>query len=149
MALDLLYRNLMVVDGFGKTCLDKTNLWVQKTWEEWSFLPKLWIELQRFDRHIKEPHVLPKFSTKLKEISILQKKINPWYLTYIPQDQNTVVNSLTRTAKSFHMKLCCVGCSILIYFFIPYCLSKIMVFRYHKKKQLEYCIKPILLQDYI
>lgn len=62
---------------------------------------------------IRESQACPNFSTELKLISVLQRRLQSFKISYIPRDHNTLVDSLARTARFFRKELCFFGCYIL------------------------------------
>lgn len=61
---------------------------------------------------IKEPQAWSNFSTELEDIKILQRRFQVSKISYIPLGQNLILDSLIRTARSFHSELCFISCSI-------------------------------------
>ena len=64
---------------------------------------------------IKDPQAWPNFSTEMEVIQTLQICFPDFKISYIPRAQNDIVDSLARTARSFHRNLCFIGCSIPVW----------------------------------
>lgn len=61
---------------------------------------------------VKDPQAWPTFATELKAIKTLQICFPDFKISHIPRVQNGILDSLAKTARSFHRKLCYIGCSI-------------------------------------
>uniref|UniRef100_A0A0D3CGR8 RNase H type-1 domain-containing protein n=1 Tax=Brassica oleracea var. oleracea TaxID=109376 RepID=A0A0D3CGR8_BRAOL len=55
---------------------------------------------------IKNPQAWPNFSTEQEVIQTLQNCFSDFKISNIPSAQNEIVDSLARTARSFHIYLC-------------------------------------------
>ena len=61
---------------------------------------------------IKELHAWPNFLTELEDIKTLQRCFQASKVSYIPLGQNSILDSLIRTAKKFQSELCFISCFI-------------------------------------
>ena len=61
---------------------------------------------------IQDPRAWPNFCTDLKELMKLKNKFAEFSIVFIPRTENVSADSLARIARSFHMDMCYIGCSI-------------------------------------
>ena len=61
---------------------------------------------------LKEPHAWPSFATELERIETLQICFPDFKITHVPRAHNQIFDFLAKTARSFHMELYFIGCSI-------------------------------------
>lgn len=61
---------------------------------------------------IKESQAWPNFARELEVIQTLQIYFPDFKISYTPREQNGIADSLARTARSFNIDLCFIGCSI-------------------------------------
>ncbi|KAL0659940.1 hypothetical protein Bca4012_080525 [Brassica carinata] len=68
---------------------------------------------------IRELQALPSFVTELETIKMLELCFLEFKISHIPRAQNGIFDSLAKSARLFHMKLCYIGCSIPVWLPIP------------------------------
>ncbi|CAG7889314.1 unnamed protein product [Brassica rapa] len=78
MVHGFLHRNILGVDEFGKTYLDKSNLWAKKT-KKTSLLFAFGARSNYLDliSMIEKPHAWPSFSRELKKILSYKEDFEP------------------------------------------------------------------------
>lgn len=64
---------------------------------------------------INDPQAWPNFSTELEVIQLILMCYSDFKITYVPRAHNKIVDSLARNARSFHISLCFIGCSIPVW----------------------------------
>ena len=64
---------------------------------------------------IEEPQASPSFATELEALKMLQLCFPEFKLSNIPKAQNGISDSLAKNARSFHKKLCYIGCYIPVW----------------------------------
>ncbi|KAG5374930.1 hypothetical protein IGI04_039526 [Brassica rapa subsp. trilocularis] len=67
---------------------------------------------------IREPQVWPGFATELEAIKMLKLCFPEFKISHIPRAQNGIYDLLAKSARTFHRKLCYIGC------FVPVWLSR-------------------------
>lgn len=82
---------------------------------------------------IKEPHAWPSFAMELERIETLQICFSDFSITHVRRARNQISDVLAKTARSFHMELLFIGCSILVVTQTTSSLSNRMAFRHQKK----------------
>ena len=68
---------------------------------------------------VEEPQAWPSFTTELEAIKTLQLCFPKFKLSHVPRAQNGISDSLAKIARSFHRKLCYIGCSIPVWLSRP------------------------------
>ncbi|KAF3506217.1 hypothetical protein F2Q69_00004050 [Brassica cretica] len=64
---------------------------------------------------IKEPRAWPSFATELERIETLQICFPDFKINYVSCTQNQILDSLLKTARSFHKEIYFIGCSIPVW----------------------------------
>lgn len=68
---------------------------------------------------IEEPRASPSFATELEAIKMLQLCFSEFKLSHIPRTQNRISDPLAKNVRSFHRKLCYIGCYIPVWLSTP------------------------------
>ena len=68
---------------------------------------------------IQYPEAWPNFSTELKEMMKLKSRFTEFSIVFIPRTENVISYSLVKIARSFHMDMYYIDCSVPVWFSRP------------------------------
>ncbi|KAF3577515.1 hypothetical protein DY000_02033084 [Brassica cretica] len=78
-----------------------------------------WHRLQGYSLGDQDSRAWSNFSTQLKELMELKSRFIEFSIVFIPLFENVSSDSLARIARSFHMDMYYIGCSLSVWFLIP------------------------------